>query len=196
MKRIATLIAAIPLLSMSAEAADGVWTFNERTCLTVDGDKGCSRGHEDFMFLGSTAYYRPDAGGYWTEIGAVTIEGKSVFVQVSREGVGRLVAARAGVDVTELLQEFSFTYKGRLRGNRIVNGRARVNLVITVDETTHRIKGNATFTGRRIGESYPVPPPDPYYYGYGEITAAASSHGNPDAAFSAVRGAVSHAVGW
>ena len=189
------LLAALPLLAAPAFASDGVWRLNERFCLTVDGQRQCSRGTEDLMFLQGVTYYRPDAGDFWTEIGTVTTNGKTFFVQVSREGVGRLVANRAGVDVTEMLQEFLFTYRGRIAGDRIAGGRAKMNLAIAVGGETHRVHGAAAFSGRRIGDAYPVPPPDPYYYGDGDLMAAPVRRRVP-AAFSAVRSIVSRAAGW
>jgi len=193
MTRIGRLIGPLLLLAAPALAADGVWTLRERFCMTVDGRKQCSRGTEDLMLLGGTAYYRPDAGDFWTEIGTVTTNGKSFLVRVSRQGVGRLVANRAGIDVSDMLRDFLFTYKGRIAGTRIVGGRANVNFVIDVGGDTHHVRGNAAFTGRRIGDAYPVPPPDPYYYG--EATAAPARRRAP-AAFSAVRSVVSRTAGW
>src|SRR5688572_2914064 len=166
MTRIAYLLALFMLLAAPAHASEGIWRLRERFCLTVDGRRQCSRGTEDLMFYQGMAYYRPDPGDFWTEIGTVTTNGNRFFVQVSREGVGRLVANRAGVDVSDMLREFLFTYRGRVASNRIVGGRAKVNFTLDVDGNLHRVRGAAAFTGRRIGDAYPVPPPDPYYYGY------------------------------
>ena len=191
MTRLVTL--ALLLCSITpALAADGVFTFRERYCLSVDGQRQCSRGHEDFMFLGSVAYYRPDADSYWTEIGTVG-GGKTIVLTVSRDGIGRLVAARAGVDVSDAITQFTFTYKGRVQGKRIVNGHAHVDLTIDLYGETHRIRGNVSFTGKRIGDAYPVPPPDPYYFG--EMRSAPRHAGEP-AAFTAVRRATGKLIGW
>jgi hypothetical protein len=45
----------------------------------------------------------------------------------------------------------------------------RVKLVLDVDDEIHNVRGKATFMGRRIGDAYPVPPPDPYF---GEASGA------------------------
>ena len=193
MNRVLGLIVVIPLLSSAAAAADGVWTLRERFCVSVDGARQCSRGSEDFMFFEGRAYYRPGADDYWSEAGTVTTKGKRVRVQVTREGIGRVVARHAGIDVSDYLQDFSFTYAGRVQGTRIVDGKARINLGLEVQGERHRIRGAATFAARRIGDAYPIPPPDPYF---GELSGVPSRGSIEPGAFSTLKSAVRDLVGW
>ncbi|HJQ85518.1 MAG TPA: hypothetical protein VKA21_15630 [Candidatus Binatia bacterium] len=161
----ATGLLALLLLSSVAPAlaapTDGIWTLRERFCVTVNGKRQCGAGREQFMLLETVAWYRPAPDDAWTEIGTVVTSGSKLTIVVSREGVGRLIAARVGADVSDLLQNFVFTYSGRHRGSRIAFGRIRVSVDIATEETSYRIRGRGTFTGRRVGDAYPVPPPEP-----------------------------------
>ncbi len=162
MHRFTRLIAATLLLASNAVAADGIFTLKELWCLTVDGKRGCGRGSEDFMLYQGTAYYRPDASEDWTEVGTVTDAGKLVTINVSEEGVGRLVGARIHVDVTPYITDFAIRYRGRVHGARI-RGAFHAYLELQVRGQLHHIRGGGTFNAKRIGDAYPVPPPDPYF---------------------------------
>lgn len=163
MHRIARVVIGLLLWTTSGRAADGIWILRERFCVVADGARSCGRGQEEFMFRDGIAYFRTGPEAYWTEVGVVGTAGKSVRVQVSREGIGRLVEDRIGIDVSDLLEQFSHVYKGRVVGSQIVNGTVRVAFRFDYDGTSHVVRGGGTFRGRRTGDAYPVPPPDPYF---------------------------------
>jgi hypothetical protein len=165
MKSVGALLAATALLAVAPISSavlspDGIWSLHEQFCVSVNHKTQCGRGSEQLMFFDGEAYFDDGTGAGWTEIGTVTTSGRKLTVNVTREGVAALVGHRIGVDVTDLLQNFSFTYAGSLRGGKIVNGRARASIDIATEDMTYRIRLNGTFTGRRVGDAYPVPPPD------------------------------------
>jgi hypothetical protein len=165
MRRIASSLISVSLLAAASTATavptDGIWLLRENFCASLNGGRRqCSRGPEHLMFFGDQVYFRDGGRAPWVSIGTVNLTGRRITVVVSREGVGRLVENRIGVDVTELLQDFSFVYSGKLKGERIVMGRVHASLAIAAEETTYRLRARATFVGRRVGDAYEVPPPE------------------------------------
>lgn len=143
---LALLVIVLPSHLCHAATLDGTWRFREHYCVTVNGQGRCGRGVEEFVFVGDTAFYDGE------EIGGVTKEGRRVVLRVTAQGLAALVSGLTGVDVSGLFDDFTFTYKGRHRGNRITNGTIAVRVAFEYDGTPYRIRGRGTFTGRRTGE--------------------------------------------
>lgn len=164
MKHAGSLLVGLFLLGVgpaSGAGSDGIWTLRERFCVSVNAKRQCGRGSEQLMFLEGIAYYREAPDAPWGELGAVSTSRHRITVRASREGFGGFVSGHLGFDVTDLLQNFSLVYSGRLGRGQITNGHVRASVDISSEELTYRIRIAGPFTGRLVGDAYPVPPPDP-----------------------------------
>lgn len=160
MNRARSILLAISVLGVSS-GTDGVWTLREHFCLKVDRKKQCGPGTEDLLFLAGTAYFRTDPSDDWDVIGTVGTTGRRVVIDVGREGFGRLVAAKTGVEVTEYLTTFALVYRAVQRGDKLAKGRVRADATLDVEGTPHSLHLRGTFTGRRTGDASLPQPNEP-----------------------------------